>query len=180
MKLSTFLWRWSGASLLATLVAGQGSINGYPANPYDPFCAMTCLRSLYSLKLSCSEEDGGTLGMMIFSTSSACWAENTPYLTSLAWCMHVKCAEFDVLNSKLELFWEQQATGQGNAGVKSDPPKWSYNEALANVTTPPTVQLNATSQYLNTISLVSPSVYLAQWNILTNTQRETVNENTYG
>ncbi|KAN0117693.1 Ferric reductase like transmembrane component domain containing protein [Hyaloscypha variabilis] len=180
MKLSMFLWCWSGASLLATLVAGQGSINGYPANPYDPFCAMTCLRSLYSLTLSCSEEDGGTLGMMIFSTSSACWAENTPYLTSLAWCMHVKCAEFDVLNSKLELFWEQQATGQGHAGVKSDPPKWSYNEALANVTTPPTVQLNATSQYLNTTSLVSPSVYLAQWNILTNTQRETVNENTYG
>jgi hypothetical protein len=180
MKLPSFWQSWSAASLLTTFVVAQGSINGYPANPYDPFCAMTCLRSLYSLTLSCSEMNGGTLGMMTFSTSSACWAENTPYLTSLAWCMHVKCAEFDVLNSKLELFWEQQATGQGNAGVKSDPPKWSYTEALANVTTPPTAQLNATSIYLNITSLVSPSVYLAQWNILTNTQRETANENTYG
>ncbi|OCL07257.1 hypothetical protein AOQ84DRAFT_377858 [Glonium stellatum] len=123
---------------------------------------------------------GDTLGMMTMMTTSSCWATNTPYLTSLAWCMHTKCAKFNILNSKLEYFWEQEATGQSTAGVKIVPPKWSYAEALANVTTPPTKQLVANDTDLNTTSLVAPDVYQAQWNVLTSVQRETTIENSYG
>ncbi|KAE8454198.1 hypothetical protein EG329_005123 [Mollisiaceae sp. DMI_Dod_QoI] len=167
------------ACLLATSVLGEGELNGFPANPYDPYCAMSCLRSLYSLILSCSTM-GDRVGMMTSMTTSSCWASNTPYLTSLAWCMHTKCAEFDVPNSKLEYFWEQEATGQSTAGVKIVPPKWSYAEALETLTQPPTKQLTAADTDLNTTSLVAPDVYQQQWNVLTSVQRETKTENGYG
>ncbi len=157
----------------------QGALNGFPVNPYDPFCAMSCLRSLYDLTLSCSSM-GDTVGMMTMVTTSACWAENTPYLTSLAWCIHTRCAEYNIANSKFEYFWETESTGQSNAGQIGVPAKWSYSEALANIPNPPTIQLTPTDKWLNNTSLVSPLVYQEQWNVLTAVQRETVLENTYG
>ncbi len=175
MKLST-IWP---ACLLIRVVFGQG-LTGFPANPYDPYCAMSCLRSLYSLLLSCSST-GDTIGMVTNPTSSSCWAGNTPYLTSLAWCIHAQCAEFDVPNSKLEWFWETEATGQSTAGEQLVPPKWSYAMALANVNPqPPTNHLAATATELNVTSLVSPDVYLEQWNVLTAVQEEGTTENAYG
>ena len=165
--------------LLSTYVVGEGELTGFPANPYDPYCAMSCLRSLYALTLSCSNM-GDTVGMMTMTTSSSCWASNTPYLTSLAWCMHTKCAEFDVPNSKLESFWEQEATGQSTAGVATVPAKWTFAEALANAPHPPTSQLTATDTELNSTSLVPLDVYQMQWNILTSVQREVTIENGYG
>ena len=173
------LWLLTRSVLVLGGAPFQGVLNGFPANPYDPYCAMSCLRSLYTLMLSCSSK-GDTVGMMTAMTSSACWAENTPYLTSLAWCMHAKCGEYNIKNSKLELFWETQATGQSSAGEIGVPPKWSYSDALANVPSPPTVQLTPTDTSLNDTSLVPPLIYRKQWNVLTAVQRETVTENTYG
>lgn len=173
---------WSAWLLVPPVLAGapfQSALNGFPANPYDPFCAMSCLRSLYSLRLSCSST-GDTVGMMTMKTSSACWAENTPYLTSLAWCMHTKCSEYNVKNSKLEYFWETESTGQSDAGETGVPPKLSYTEALANITSPPTIQLTPEDTWLNDTSLVSPLVYEEQWNVLTSVQRETAKKNAYG
>ena len=175
--------RLGSAWLLATSVLAatpfEGVLNGFPVNPYDPFCAMSCLRSLYSLSLSCSSM-GDTVGMMTMVTTSACWAENTPYLTSLAWCMHTRCAEYNIPMSKFEYFWETQSTGQSSAGEIGVPAKWSYSETLANISSPPTIQLTPMDKWLNNTSLVSPLVYQEQWNILTSVQRETVLENTYG
>src|ERR1051326_2100039 len=109
---SSILWK---ASLLTTTALGatpfNGELNGLPINPYDPYCAMACYRSLYTLMLSCSST-GETVGMMTMSTTSECWATNVPFLTSLAWCMHTKCVADDIKRSKLEYFWETQATGQ--------------------------------------------------------------------
>lgn len=173
---------WPVWLLAASALAGvpfQGALNGFPANPYDPFCAMTCLRSLYGLTLSCSSK-GDTIGMMTMTTTSACWAENTPYLTSLAWCMHIQCAQYDIPNSKFELFWETETTGQSSAGQIGVPPKWSYAESLGKIPTPPKAQLTPDDTWLNETSLVPPLVYEEQWNILTSVQDETVHENTYG
>ena len=167
------------ASLLVTSVLCEGELTGFPQNIYDPYCAMASLLSLYSLELDCSTM-GATVGMMTMMTSSSCWASNTPYLTSLAWCMQTKCAEFDIKASKLETFWEQEATGQSPAGVKTVPAKWSSAEALANVASPPTTQLSANATELNATSLVNPDVYLEQWNVLTSVQQETTRENAYG
>ncbi|KAJ5652253.1 hypothetical protein N7507_009679 [Penicillium longicatenatum] len=122
--------------------------------------------------------EGGTLGMMTMSTSSSCWASNTPYLTSLAWCMHEKC--HDVPTWKLEYFWVTEATGQSTTGIQIITPKWIYSEALANLTQAPISQLTTDSEWLNRTSLVSPEVYKEQWNVLVSVQEETTRENTYG
>ena len=167
------------ACLLATSVLAEGELTGFPANPYDPYCAMSCLRSLSSLMLDCSS-GGEMLGMMMMMTSSECWANSTPYLTSLAWCFKTKCAEFAVPVSKLERFWETDATGQTSAGVKVVPAKWSYAETLTHIEEPPTFRLAATDVDLNQTSLVNERVYLAQWNILTSVQEEVTKENGMG
>ena len=94
--------------------------------------------------------------------------------------MHTKCTDSNILNSKLEYFWENQATGQSNAGQIGVRAKWSYSEALANIASPPTIELSPEDMSLNDTCLVSPLVYQEQWNILTGVQRETVQENIYG
>jgi hypothetical protein len=166
--------------LRAIFVLAEGELTGFPANPYDPYCAMACLRSFSSLMLDCS--DGGeSVGMHAIMTSSTCWASNTPYLTSLAWCMHDKCSEeLEIPNSKLEAFWESDATGQQSAGVKTVKPKWSYAEALAEVKGKPTIQLTSEGMDLNATALVAPDVYKAQYNVLFSIQREVTVENGYG
>ena len=87
------------AGLLASITnvfADDGSgLNGFPSNPYDPFCAMACVRSVSTLILDCSDVDHMSGMMATVVTPSSCWASNTPYLTSLAWCMHEKCYSED-------------------------------------------------------------------------------------
>lgn len=142
MKLLPSLWH---ACLLVTPTMAENGLTGLPAQSYDPLCAMACVRSLDTLSLSCST-GGGSVGMVAFTTSTECWAANDQYLISLAYCMRIQCARFGVLNSKLESFWELQATGQSNAGVRIIPAKWSFSEALEQLSSPPEITLasNAT------------------------------------
>lgn len=155
----------TAVSLLLHYALAFGEMEGMQGyHSYDPLCAMACLRSIYSMMLDCS--DGGQrLGMMGMMTSTTCWAQNTPYLTTLAYCMSVKCDE-DTPRSKLETFWENEATGQKSAGIATVPAKWSYGDALAHVDGTPSVQLTATDTMLNTTSLVDESTYKAQYNVL--------------
>ncbi|KAF2673998.1 hypothetical protein BT63DRAFT_461654 [Microthyrium microscopicum] len=153
MRLSLLPTLWASALLVQSGSAStsfSGVINGMPVNPYYPFCAMTCLRSISSLLLTCSSMDAGTVGMMQMLTTSACWAENTLYLTTLAY--------------------------QG--GVL---PNWSFSQSLANISSnPPTTVLDPKAIWLNSTSLINPTVYLSQWNVLTSVQRETAQENVFG
>jgi len=171
-------------------------VSGFPARAYDPICATACLRSLNTLTLNCSSS-GYTLEMVTFATDAACFAEDTSFLESVAWCAHVQCAGQNITNSEMEYFWEQQITGQGDplsqpeddykvnkftgsAGVKTATAKWGYIESLSHVESPPTLQLTATDTSLNTTALASPDVYEKQYNVLYAVQRETINENKYG
>ena len=124
--------------------------------------------------------DNNGLGMMLQQTSSECWATNDPYLTTLAYCMYVKCKDNHVPASKLEWFWETEATGQSTAGQVLADPKWTYAEALAQVHSTPSVELDAGAQWLNDTSLVSEEVYQKQWNVLVAVNEETAKENLFG
>lgn len=110
-------------------------------NPIDdPACAYACTGSLSGYALSCSHVDHSRLsdhghGPYIH-TSPDCRANDEPYLTTLAWCLHTKCLPYNVPTSRLEAIWEQEATHD-----PSVPAKWSYTEALLNVAEPPTRQL---------------------------------------
>jgi len=94
-------------------------VSGFPARAYDPICATACLRSLNTLTLNCSSS-GYTLGMVTFATDAACFAEDTSFLESVAWCALVQCTGQNITNSEMEYFWEQQVTGQGSALPQSE------------------------------------------------------------
>ncbi len=146
-------------------------------SPYEPLCAESCLRALSSYTLDCTSpadhHGGHSHGS---STTPDCYASNTPFLTSVAWCFSTKCAEHSVPVSTLQRFWERFVTAS-NGKVAA---KWSYPIALANVgPQPPTHQLDGADTDLNVTSIVSPDAYLKQWNVLGMVAREGVVESKY-
>ncbi|KAL7806811.1 ferric reductase-like transmembrane component [Trichoderma aethiopicum] len=146
-------------------------LEGFGRTSYDPLCAESCLRSFTSLMLPCTSMEEGDMGMM--TTPPSCRAESTPFLTSVAWCMSDKCV--GVPASKLEAYWEDWVTG--DKGVQ---PKWTYAEALAEVDPrPPKVQLSGSDTTLNATSIVAPTTYLSQWNVLGAVRDETAVESKY-
>ncbi|GAB1312357.1 Ferric oxidoreductase domain-containing protein [Madurella fahalii] len=165
---------------LTGLSAGRAAAElliGYGNMPYDPLCAESCLRSLTTYTLDCTHTGGGHghghgHGP---ATSPECFASSTPFLTTVAWCINTKCAEYNVAVSKLESFWEQWVTGNRSVAAK-----WTYSVALTHIDPrPPTHHLGDADTILNVTSIVSPSAYLRQWNVLGMVVRENVVESTY-
>ncbi|EXM20426.1 hypothetical protein V3481_016258 [Fusarium oxysporum f. sp. vasinfectum] len=157
--------------LLAVQVSStyaQG-LEGYGLTSYDPVCAEACLRSFTPLMLPCSSMHDGHM-----ATPPACRANDTAFLTSVAWCMSDNCADEKL--SKIEGYWEEWITGS-----KFVPAKWSYSEALMEVDPkPPRYQLNMTDKVLNQTSTLAPVAYLSQWNSLWATNHEMIMGARYG
>ena len=171
MKVSSTTW------LVGLLVRPVlGALVGFGIYPYSPFCAYSCHRSLSALMLECSIHmaPGGAMSHSDM-ISPDCRAGDTSWLTTLAWCMSIKCAEFEVSTSELEHFWEGQSTGDPAVA-----PKWSYSTTLFQIAQPPTQELTEANDVLNFTALVSPAIYKAQYNALTAVQRENVVESRYG
>jgi hypothetical protein len=122
--------------------------------------------------LECSTMSGA-MGMMSSApmTSPQCYANDTPWLTTLAWCMQAECAQYNVSGSRLEGFWETQSTSS-----KTVAPKWGYTETLNNISQPPTRVLTKNDTDLNSTALVDPVAWQAQYNALWSVQRENVVE----
>jgi hypothetical protein len=131
------------------------------------------------MDLDCSS-GGASIGMVTLSTSTECYAENSAYLSSVTWCTHVYCKDFNPAASPLEYWWDIQIAGQKVAGLHAVPAKWTYAQALAELTGPPTFRLSASDTRLNETSLVPPEVWQAQYNVLYSTQREGTITNIYG
>ncbi|KAK0721936.1 hypothetical protein B0T26DRAFT_749404 [Lasiosphaeria miniovina] len=105
------------AAILAAITSPASAVQffvGYGNLPYDPLCAEPCFRSFTSYMLACPDRidssHGSDMSMMSTSTPS-CYAASTPFLTSVAWCMSSKCAEYAVAASKLKFSWKQTVTG---------------------------------------------------------------------
>ncbi|KAI9788357.1 MAG: hypothetical protein M1816_006960 [Peltula sp. TS41687] len=165
------------ACLLARPVLGVSGLIGYGIYPYEPPCAHACQRVLSSLKLQCSH-DMEVMGMMhgpSGMTSPQCRAGDTPYLTTLAWCMQTECAKFNLPPSKLQIFWEQYSTEDPTVA-----PKWDYRTTLFEIHEPPTQELTKGADTLNFTTLVNPKVYESQYNALTAVYRENVVEAGFG
>ena len=171
MKPTSGLW-------LACLASSPvlGALVGYGIYPYKPVCAYACDRSLSSLTLACSSDMGSGSDMSSAPTTSPqCRAGDTPWLTTLAWCMRTECVDQNVPTSELEAFWEEQCTGDPSVA-----PKWSYSTTLVNIAQPPTQELSKTDDVLNITALVDSAIYKAQHNALTAVQRENVVESGFG
>ncbi|VUC30242.1 unnamed protein product [Clonostachys rosea] len=149
-------------------------LTGFGSYPYQPVCAEGCLRSFSSYMLDCTSMSHDD--MMMMTTSPDCLANNTAYLTSVAWCLNTKCSQAGERASGIESLWEREITGNKKVAAK-----WSYGEALANVNPrPPLYQLTGNDTSLNTTSIVAPTVYLAQYNVLSAVYRSAVLESAYG
>ena len=155
----------------------SGALVGYGIWPCEPVCAFACDMSFSSLNLGCStsmpmdsEMNSGTA-----MTTPQCRASDTPWLTSLAWCMHTQCAGYDVSASDLEKFWEEQITGDPTVVAK-----WTYAEALFNISQPPTNQISEIDKMLNSAALVNAEDYQAQFNAMKSVERESIVESAYG
>ncbi|KAK5660439.1 hypothetical protein OQA88_12983 [Cercophora sp. LCS_1] len=171
-SITTTIWALSLSN--PALAAGPAFLTGYGFTPYDPLCAESCLRSLSSYMLACSPASDDHSHSHMSSTPPECYADDTPFLTSVAWCFHSRCASFNIPVSKLQRFWEQSVTGTPKVA-----PKWPYSVALANITSPPTYQLGSDDTHLNQTSLVVETTYLAQWNVLGGVAREGLVESNY-
>ncbi|KAK3985093.1 putative ferric reductase transmembrane component [Cladorrhinum sp. PSN332] len=141
---------------------------GFGLHPFKSYCATSCHWPLLSYRLECTPKDvdSGFIGW--FPTSSECKANDTAYLTTLAWCFHVKCGK-DHRVSQLEAYWETEVTRNvaafGNKSVDQLPAKWTYAEALKQVTEPPTQELGpANITTLNFTALVPESKFILQMN----------------
>lgn len=101
---------------------------------YHPSCAHGCRGAISSAPLSCSVvvHEGGGGGMMghgnTAETSPACRANDTAFLTTLAWCMNTACEPLSASAWLLEKFWVEKTTGK--PGLV---PKWTYGETLHRV-----------------------------------------------
>ncbi|KEY73505.1 hypothetical protein S7711_03673 [Stachybotrys chartarum IBT 7711] len=127
---------------------------------YDPICAYMCRNSITGWMLDCPEGEyvaghshhGG--GHMM--PSPVCYANNAPFLQTLAWCIHTHCDE-NLSLAKIETYWERNAAG---SLLNMPVPRYSYQEALARVDEPPTEIVNST-ETLNRTSLIDEWLYAA-------------------
>jgi hypothetical protein len=146
-------------SLAALLPARTYCLAGFGFLYYRPLCAHGCGRVFWSNLLTCSMDPNAPMPHDMtdntMMTESWCLAKDTSYLISLAYCISKKC-DTDVLPSEIEIFWEKEVTQD-----KKNPPKWSYGQALAQVSTPPTRVLGS-QDILNYTALWNDTVWKAQ------------------
>ncbi|GFF39456.1 hypothetical protein IFM58399_05583 [Aspergillus lentulus] len=171
MKLSQYL---RGAQVLLSLAIpvashdsngrpGHGFI-GYGISMYKPVCAYACRASITN-PLDCDTTVDHDMvmdeaSMAMDTPSPACYANNDPFLQTLAYCMYTHCADVSV--SVLENYWELNVAGRQQ---HQPSPKESYQEALGSLARPPTTILNS-SAVLDIASLVEEETYLSNCNTL--------------
>lgn len=158
MKLLTLLV----SCVLARLSFAHLTSNKFPGYGfawYEPSCGFACYSAISSAMLECTEMDhsGDDHSGMSMSTSDECRAGDTPFLTTLAYCMQTYCDDKTPV-WKREQYWEDQATG--GMGV---PAKWTYSQALAEITETPTAEFNASSEEpLEVTMVVTKETYEVQ------------------
>lgn len=93
---------------------------------YDPNCAFACRDIFSSAMLACSAHAHATSAHSHGQgpTTPACYASDTPWLTTLANCINKTCT--DVAPWKLEKYWAERVTGRFTGVL----PKWTYQETL--------------------------------------------------
>lgn len=136
---------------------GHGLV-GYGIKMYNPVCADTCSGTFQACTLACTPTDMMDMGgMMMTMTPPDCYAQDDSYLTSVAWCVNQYCS--DIPMYKLEYWWAHHAIG-ANLDIY---PKWTYQEALAQIKTPPSVTIHS-GDPLNQTALMNKDDWTALWN----------------
>ncbi|KAF5535262.1 ferric reductase Fre2p [Fusarium phyllophilum] len=105
-------------------------LEGYGRDDYPVPCAQACSYAM-PYNLDCPEYAGMTAEEKAAAyPSAACFANDTSYLTSMAYCIHTYCPK-NVKIYKIEYFWEVKMIYDSEALTI----RWPYPEALAQVNT---------------------------------------------
>jgi hypothetical protein len=138
-------------------------IVGFGISLYPDLCCQACHDSLSSLYLTCTtfDDDGmggmegmggmGDMGDMgtMGTTSEECYANNTAWLQTMAYCIQQNCnADAYPAEKQAECF-----TAQAVAGASTP----TFHDSLP--ATPPTIELASDDTWLNVTSLVNSDVY---------------------
>lgn len=152
------------AQLCAAAHIESFKLPGYGFSWYDPPCAFACYNALSGAPLSCSSMDrsGGGHSHGSGPTTPECRANDTPFLTTLAFCMKEHCDKEGISTWRRERYWNDHITG--DSGVL---PKWDYTEALAHIREAPIEMFNASEMLTGTV-LLSEMAYSMQSNFNVN------------
>ena len=142
---------------------------------YNPYCGHGCFRSFSPFTLTCSNAisaGGRTTADQTAHDLALCRASDFPYLSSIAWCMHIYCSS-DIDAALRETFWQTEITGD----IKILP-IWSYGEVMANITEPPTMVANTSDKtlVLNMTMITTQKTFEETWTTLYYFFHETVLE----
>lgn len=93
------------------------------------------------------------------STSPECRSTSTPFLTTLAYCIHEQCLTnvSNPIRASLETYWYAQATG--------DPavtPMWGYQESYDKINGTPMAKYDEEAMSMNMTMLVDKTSWQAQ------------------
>lgn len=171
--MKTFSVVATGVSLALPVLASNGrdghGLIGYGIKMYQPPCAFACQSSIAN-PLDCPDAhhdmegmEGMKVkrmsGMDMEKPSPECYANNEPYLQTLAYCMQQYCPD-DVTVSARDEFLEMSIGGR----LKQPPkPRWSYMEALLSIEQPPSNYTPA-EEILTQASLVNETDYISNFN----------------
>jgi len=91
----------------SSIQAAEIGVVGLGRTIFEPLCCYACLSSFWGLHLSCTpaQQPQNQRGSDPF-----CHSTNAPYLTSLAYCMQVKCAADNVSSTEIEQCWNKVAS----------------------------------------------------------------------
>ncbi|KXT06765.1 hypothetical protein AC578_7222 [Pseudocercospora eumusae] len=129
---------------------------------YKPTCATAC-RDSVSNPLMCSDNSSAPLakrmgGMSMQKPSAECYANNDPFLESVAYCISSRC--HDVPEWRLEQWWAKRIVGRQS---NQPPPKQTWQQTLAKISTPPNSTVPS-DQVLRQATLVSDETYQSNYN----------------
>ena len=142
---------------------GNGII-GFGISLYQDLCCQACYDSLSSLYLRCTTfsssgelsdnmSDDMSMDMTMGTTSDECYASNTPWLQTMAYCIQQNCDAVGYpAEDQAQCFQKQAVKGA------SEP---TFQDSLP--PTSPTVELSTDATWLNVTSLVNRDVYYATY-----------------
>jgi hypothetical protein len=129
-------------TLLLTLVAAQNrefhGLIGLGKNIYDLPCGTACYDAIAFNPLVCTPKTANShshKGPKEPTTPGKCFATDTSFLTTLAWCIRQNCPNVETW--KIEKFWRHYAVSKKIYPVPPVP-KWTYQESLQNISETPT------------------------------------------
>jgi hypothetical protein len=133
-------------SLSTISAAANVGLVGYGRTIFDPLCCYSCLSSLWGLQLSCTPPQ---LPNQQRGSDPLCHATNQPYLSSLAYCIEIRCAAENVSTNAAKQCWSNVAgDGLAVSTLEDNFPS-----------TPPTSELAYNAISLNETSLVNENFY---------------------